>query len=215
MNSNLIAYYKDRAKEYEKIYSKPERQKALQQATQLLQDIFKGKEICEIGCGTGYWTERIAKTAKTIVATDINETMLEVAKAKSYSPAKPIFAIEDIFSITNDTRFESLFGGFIWSHIKIEELNRFLEIISNKVIPGGTVVFIDNNYVEGSSLPVTHTDKHGNTYQTRQLESGSIHKVVKNFPGKDFIMETLENRAIDIEFANLEYYWVLTYKSVK
>ncbi len=66
MNSDMVSYYKDRANEYEKIYSKPERQNDLLLAGQILQDIFHDKEVFEIACGTGYWTEKISKTAHSI-----------------------------------------------------------------------------------------------------------------------------------------------------
>ena len=81
MNSDIVSYYRDRAKEYEKIYSKPERQSDLLLAEQILKDTFAYKDVFEIACGTGYWTQKISATAKNILATDINNTVIEVAKS--------------------------------------------------------------------------------------------------------------------------------------
>jgi hypothetical protein len=53
MNSNIVSYYRHRANEYEKIYSKPERQNDLLQAAHILQDVFRDKNVFEIACGTG------------------------------------------------------------------------------------------------------------------------------------------------------------------
>ncbi|MCW3107426.1 MAG: putative methyltransferase [Segetibacter sp.] len=212
MNSDIISYYKDRAKEYETIYSKPERQGDLLLAAQLLQDIFTGKSVFEIACGTGYWTEIISKTAHSILATDINDTVIEVAKSKSYYPASVRFQIADIFAIHDLNKQESLFGGFIWSHTHLQDLNSFIAIANSHVKIGGTVVFIDNNYVEGSNLPVTETDNFGNTYQTRTLENGTVHKVIKNFPSESFIRQLLVDKVSDLNFINLQYYWILMYK---
>src|SRR5687767_9901285 len=111
MNSDLIKYYSDRAKEYEKIYSRPERQHDLPRASDMLKQIFAGKQVLEIACGTGYWTERIAKTAKSILATDINESVIEIARAKNYSPAAVSFQTIDLFALDNSIKYESLFGG--------------------------------------------------------------------------------------------------------
>jgi demethylmenaquinone methyltransferase/2-methoxy-6-polyprenyl-1,4-benzoquinol methylase len=212
MNTNLIAYYKDRAKEYEKIYLKPERQDDIKCATTLLQNIFTNKFIFEIACGTGFWTERIAQTATSVFATDINKTVLKIAKQKHYTKNNVTFKIEDIFNISIDKKYDSLFGGFIWSHIKLQELDNFLNAIHNSVIPGGTVVFMDNNFVEGSNTPITNTDEYGNTFQTRKLENGTEHLVLKNFPTKNFLQTKLMDIATNIEFVNFKYFWVLAYK---
>lgn len=214
MNTDIVSYYRDRTREYEKIYHKPERQEDLKQATDILQQIFKNKDIFEIACGTGYWTERIAKTAKTILATDINDTVIEVAKSKTYSPAQVAFQTADIFNLRHDIKYESLFGGFIWSHIKVEQLSNFLDQLHKLILKGGTAVFVDNNYVEGSNLPITGTDDMGNTFQTRQLENGSTYKVLKNFPTEKFIRQILKDKAADIDIRKLEYYWILIYKTI-
>lgn len=212
MNSDIVSYYKDRAKEYEKIYNKPERQNDLFLVEQILQAIFRDKKVFEIACGTGYWTQKISKTAHSILATDINDTVIAVAKSKKYSPATVDFKIADIFHLNETNKHESLFGGFIWSHIKLQDLNEFIDINNCLVESNGTVVFMDNNYVEGSSLPVTNTDNLGNTYQTRKLDNGTTHKVLKNFPTRNFIQELLADKVSDINFISLQYYWILKYK---
>jgi demethylmenaquinone methyltransferase/2-methoxy-6-polyprenyl-1,4-benzoquinol methylase len=214
MNTDLISYYHDRAKEYEKIYLKPERQHDLKEVTLILQNAFRGKNIHEISCGTGYWTEKIAKTAHSIVATDINETVLEIAKNKDYGITNVSFGIVDFNNYQSTTKYEGLFGGFIWSHIQIQDLKKFLNKINSFVSPGGCIAFIDNNYVEGSNHPITYTDEQGNTFQTRKLEDGSAHLVRKNFPTENFIREQLDGIAGGISFINLEYYWILIYKSI-
>ena len=86
--------------------------------------------------------------------------------------------------------------------------------MNNLVRSFGTIVFMDNNYAGGSNLPVTDKDDFGNTYQTRTLENGAIHKVLKNFPTEKFIRQLLTARATDIEFISLQYYWILKYKTI-
>ena len=51
------------------------------------------------------------------------------------------------------------------------------------------MVFFDNCYVEGSSTPLSRTDAAGNTYQSRRLDDGSTHEVLKNFPAKKALVE--------------------------
>ena len=211
MNTDIVTYYKDRAGEYEEIYFKPERQEELKRIEDILKDTFKKKTVIEIACGTGYWSERISETAKSIFATDINDSVLEVARNKGYSKNNVNFQNHDLFSFNPEERFESLFGGFIWSHIKLQELDNFFDKVNNLILPNGTIVLIDNNYVEGISTPVTDEDEFGNTYQTRTLKDGSNHLVLKNFPREDFIREKLKSKAKEISFINLKYYWILKY----
>jgi ubiquinone/menaquinone biosynthesis C-methylase UbiE len=213
MNTDLISYYKDRAHEYDNIYLKPERQDDLKNVTTLLQNIFVDKTVFEIACGTGFWTEKIAQTATSVFATDINKTVIDIAEQKQYAKNNVTLGLADIFNLSTNIKYESLFGGFIWSHIKLQDLDKFLNTINNLTLPGGTVVFIDNNFVEGSNHPIANTDQDGNTFQTRKLEDGTTHLVLKNFPTESFLRTTLTDIATDFKFINLKYYWVLTYKT--
>ncbi len=211
MNTDLVSYYKDRAKEYEKIYAKPERQKDLKAATRILQEIFTEKQVLEIACGTGFWTEKIAVTANSILATDINQSVIDIARKKDFWDKQVSFEIADIYNFPVQDKFESLFGGFIWSHILLQDLDKFLSTVNSLVSPGATVVFIDNNYVESSNHPITEIDEHGNSFQTRKLEDNTTHLVLKNFPSETFLRNKLKDISDDITFFNLPYYWILCY----
>ena len=214
MNTDLISYYKKRAKEYENIYLKPERQNDLLRAAMILQDIFTNKKIFEIACGTGYWTEKISQKALSIFATDINDAVLEIAKNKEYAKSNVTFGLADFYNCQLSEHYEGLFGGFIWSHILVQDLDSFLVKINSFVSPEGQVVFIDNNFKGGSNHPITMTDAEGNTFQIRKLEDETDHLVLKNFSTKDYILKKLEGFAKNIKFYDLEYYWILTYKTL-
>ena len=211
MNQNLVSYYSDRANEYEKVYFNPKEQQDLLKAAKVFQDLFFQKSVLEIACGTGYWTERIAQTATSIYATDINESVIEIAKAREIENIT--FAIADMYSFTSPQKFDGVFGGFIWSHILLQDLDRFIDKVKDFLKPDGIIVFIDGNLVEGTNHDIkriTKTDEQGNTYQTRKLENGTSHLVLKNFPTKDFLVEKLSSIATEINFIKLEYYWIVS-----
>ena len=215
MNKDQIQYYFDRAKEYEQIYEKPERQEDLNKLGIILKDLFFSKSVFEIACGTGYWTQIISETAESILATDINETVIEIARSKKYqSPAT--FEKADIYNLTNENeKFDSGFGGFIWSHIPKQELDVFLSGFISKISPGGLVVFVDNQYVEGSNTPIDSKDDYSNTYQIRKLSNGSNYKVMKNFPVDKDIMDIIDPIGSEVEIERLKYFWVLKFKIKK
>ena len=211
MNTNQIQYYSQRAKENEKIYTLPERQKNLSDITDFLKEKFSKKEIFEIACGTGYWTQFISETAKSIFATDINTSVLDIARSKKYScPVK--FQESDIFNLSLiDRTFNSGFAGFIWSHIHRQELPAFIVQFLSKINKGGLVVFIDNLYVEGSSTPLDQMDQFGDTYQNRKLENGDKFTVIKNYPTDSEIENLINPVGINININKLDYFWILTF----
>jgi len=217
MNDDLKSYYNERAKEYDKVYLNPDEQEDLQTATQIFQKIFSDKSVIEFACGTGYWTEQISKTAASIFATDINQSVIDIAKSRQFMN-NVTFEVADMYNLAIDQKFDTAFGGFIWSHILLQELDKFLEKISGLVIPGGILVFIDSNPVEGTlhdKKQITKTDDEGNTYQTRILDNGLPHMVLKNFPTKDFILRKLSRIATGIEYISLNHYWVVSCKLEK
>lgn len=210
MNQNLTAYYHDRAKEYDKVYETPEEQEDLLKATILFQTIFQNKSVLEIACGTGYWTEQIAKTATSIFATDINQSVIDIAAKKSYK-GNVTFEVADMNTLNTTKKFDGFFGGFIWSHIPLQNLDSSLSRINNQLTEGGDIVFIDSRQVEGKShdkTRTTRTDEYGNTFQIRQIENGTTYEVLKNFPDRDFLIDKLSPFATDIEITELEYYWI-------
>ena len=212
MNQDLTIYYKDRAKEYDKVYQIAEEQEDLLKATDLFQSIFKNKSVLEIACGTGYWTERIAKTATSVFATDINKSVVEIALRRQ-TKNNVRFNVADMYHLNTDMKYQGIFGGFIWSHILLQDLDRFLLKLKDLLTEDEILVFIDSNPVDDTihdKKRVSHTDEHGNTYQTRMLEDGTSHLVLKNFPTKEFLLNKLSVIATDINYIQLEYYWIVS-----
>ena len=208
--TDQITYYKERASEYEIVYLKPERQTDLFKIKAFLSKHFKNENVLEIACGTAYWTEIISLNAKSILATDINESVIEMAKLKDFRNSNTTYLKKDYIAFKNEKNlFDSLFAGFFWSHILVQNLAEFVEIMLNQVKSGGTLFFIDNKYVEGNSTKISRTDTLGNTFQNRKLSAGKMFEVVKNYPTKNEIEHLFKNKSCVINFFELEYYWIL------
>jgi demethylmenaquinone methyltransferase/2-methoxy-6-polyprenyl-1,4-benzoquinol methylase len=208
----MIKYYADRAKEYERVYAKPERQNDLRRLREFVESAFVGAHVLELACGTGYWTEIIARTASSVLATDINEEGLAVARARAIDPMRVTFRREDAYSLpVFSQKFTGGLAAFWWSHVPKARLSSFLSGFHQLFSPGAKIVFFDNLYVEGSSTPVSRTDTFGNTYQKRSLENGSIHEVLKNFPSESQLSRAVEGMAVEVRVELLQYYWILCY----
>ena len=209
---NLPVYYARRAGEYEKIYAKPERQPDLAGLRELLPGLFAGCDVLELACGTGYWTQILSPSAKSILATDINREVLQVARHKVYPQRNVTFQLADAYTLaTVSGRFSAGFAGFWWSHIPKQRLSDFLDCFHAKLGPGARVVFLDNNYVEGSSTRINRRDGDGNSWQKRRLEDGSEFEVLKNFPTGNELRASVRAAANDVEVIQFKYYWCLRY----
>jgi len=208
-----IRYYKLRAPSYEAIYQKPERQKDLVEIRQYISQQFSNKHLLEIACGTGYWTQILSTSARTILATDINPEVLALAKQKSYPHAKVTFQLQDIDRLAPPASpFEGLFGGFILSHISRTKWGSFFASCLAQIKVGSELLFLDNRYVEGSSTPISRSDHSGDTYQTRTLSSGEVFEVMKNFPSEEELKQILLKETTDWEWINWQHYWLLKCK---
>jgi len=212
IEASMVSYYADRAQEYERIYHKPERQVDLGRLRGFVETEFSGADVFEVACGTGYWTEVLARSAASVFATDINEEVLAVAGSKPIDSQRVTFRREDAYAPPIlARRFTGGFSGFWWSHIPKARIQIFLRGFHRVLSPGARVVFMDNVYVEGSSTPVSRTDEHGDTYQIRRLDNGSTHEVLKNFPTESELLLTVEGLVEDVRVEYLRYYWTLSY----
>jgi ubiquinone/menaquinone biosynthesis C-methylase UbiE len=209
----LIDYYAKRANEYERVYQKPERQSDLVVLKKLCAQSLKGQTVLEIACGTGYWTEAASHATKSILATDFNEEVLQIARTKKYG-CDVSFEIADAFNLVPiaDHRFTAGMAMHWWSHVRKSEIRKFLDGYHRVFSPGALLMFMDNRFVAGSSTPICRTDEEGNTYQLRRLENGTAHEVLKNFPSETEVKNILSDRAVEIRWTELPYYWFLTYR---
>src|SRR6266481_3320458 len=163
IESSMVGYYARRAREYERIFHKPERQDDLRTLRAFVERTLAGKHVLELACGTGYWTEALSRSSATVTALDINEAVLEIARAKQLGQQKVSFQRADAYSLPSfPQRFTGGMAGFWWSHIPKGRLQDFLAGFHGVFEPGSTVVFIDNAYVEGSSTPLSRVDAAGN-----------------------------------------------------
>jgi SAM-dependent methyltransferase len=211
----LAGYYADRAPEHDRVYEKSERQADLQQLRSLVCGHLAGRRVLEIACGTGYWTQFLAASAREIVATDVNEKVLAVARERLKSCPHVRFALDDAFRLAMaDGVFDAGFAGFWWSHVGRRRLPWFLDLFHARLPQGARVVFIDNRFVPGSSTPISRIDDEGNTFQRRRLDDGREYEVLKNFPSEDDLRQSLAGRAADLRCEFLDYYWCLSYAVV-
>ena len=212
MSLEMKDYYAARAKEYDKIYAKPERQQDLRAIEQWLSTKFADTEVLEVAAGTGYWTQFIAPVAKRVVALDASHETFSIAKTR-VGCAGVDWVVGDAYQMPlAGQKFDAVFAGFWFSHIPLEKLPAYVTYLNAFLKPGARVIFLDNVYVEGNSTPLSDRDAAGNTYQTRPLADGSTHKVLKNYPTELELSDLVSSFSRQFSYTTWQYYWAFDYR---
>ena len=208
----LEKYYAKRASEYEQVYEKAERQDELEWLRRRIPELFSGRTVLEVACGTGYWTQFIARSAKKVYACDINDAVLEIAREKPIDAGKVEFFKADAVALENaPAGCDAAFAGFWWSHVKKSGIERFVANLAARLEHGARVVILDNLFVGASSTPISRRDAEGNTYQQRKILSGEEYEVLKNFPTPEELRAAVAGVAHEAHLESLNYYWLLVF----
>ena len=198
MSDDMVKYYRDRAREYEQIYEwrDPRRQEEQDLLGEELRQAFRGRNVLDIGCGTGYWAERVSETAERVTGIDINETVLEIARSKTYGcPTE--FRQMDAYSMEFPPyTFTGALASFWLSHVRREDMDGWIEHMHSVLAPGAQVFIADNTYIEGVGGRLVTKDGDPNTYKLRTLNDSSQHLIVKNYFTAEELVE-LFSRHID------------------
>ncbi|MDP7977843.1 class I SAM-dependent methyltransferase [Bacillus sp. WLY-B-L8] len=211
----MKAYYSNRAKNYEEVYfrEEPIRQAELLQIEDLLKEKFIGRNVLEVACGTGYWTQYVAETAKYITAIDYSEEVLAIAKEKKLLPSKVSFVQGNAYRLNQLAKtFNGAYANFWFSHIPKENIFSFLEQFHEVLESGSIVCMVDNMYNEGIGGTLISKPNDENTYKIRLLASGQQYEIIKNYYSKEELTTIFEPFAVDLEIHMNTCFWIVTYK---
>lgn len=149
-------------------------------------DIFEkelfGKKVLEIACGTGNWTEVLAKRANEVTAIDSSSQSLYLAQTKLADYKNIKFIETDIFDSEKITsEYDLIFSADWFSHIPIELIPDFIKLVQSKLSANAQLITVDmstNEYFENEN---NYFDENGNRVSTRELPNGEQFHVIKNF----------------------------------
>jgi len=209
-DNKLENYYCNRAPEYEQIYYRdnPERRQEIDDEVIFLKELCTGKDVLDIACGTGYWTERISETAASIVASDISTEMIRQAQQKQYH-----CPVQFIRSNINQlpfalSSFDIVVLGFWFSHHPRQDYDNLFKCISRPLKPDCPIWMIENNPpAEGSVNNSHHIDIHGNNFKKRFLDNREEFVILKNYFKKDELTEIFSPYFKIERLIYKTYYW--------
>lgn len=101
-----------------------------------------GKRVLEIGCGTGIFTEFFAQSGAHILAVDISEDLLKIARSKNMPADRVEFLNKRFEECETDGGFDAIVGSSVLHHLDIDPaLKRIHELLK----PGGIMCFGEPN----------------------------------------------------------------------
>jgi SAM-dependent methyltransferase len=104
--------------------------------------IRSGMIVLELGCGTGYFTQELARCGADIVAVDVSPELLEIARANCSAP-NVRYEIQNAYELSYPgDAFDSVVGSSVLHHLEIEEA---LRQIHRVLRPAGTMFFTEPN----------------------------------------------------------------------
>ena len=212
VDRSMQQYYAGRAPYYDAVYEKPERASDLAFLKKFLAEKFEGHALLEVACGTGYWSQHLAVAARRMCAIDATPEPLEFAKARPNCESVN-FQLASAYALPQSLgKFNSAFAGLWLSHVPVERRTEFLESLHARLEPKSIVVFLDNSKVQCVEFPIVETDSLGNTYQSRKLRDGSLHRVLKNFPDRDELESMIDGKGCEPFYKELENFWLFGYE---
>ncbi|HEU5331391.1 MAG TPA: class I SAM-dependent methyltransferase [Actinocrinis sp.] len=170
-------YYRRRADEYDATaYGDVEA--ALERIARLVAQMRPSGRVLEIACGTGLWTQALARAADTVLALDAAPEAIAIARQRVRPADNVVFEAADAFAWTTGERFDVVFFSAWLSHVPDSRFEQFWRMLRGLLAEGGRVLFIDEHvderekeaYVPGADEIVQ-----------RRLENGATYRVVKNF----------------------------------
>lgn len=171
-----VDYYRSRADGYDET-AYGDLQLARSRIARIVDDLEPGGHVLEIACGTGLWTEALARVADSVTATDAAPEALALARRRVASDTVEL-QVADVFSWSTERRFDGVFFAAWLSHVPASRFAEFWGLLIHWLAPGGRVLFVDEHvdvrdkesYVAGEAEIIE-----------RRLPDGRAYRIVKNF----------------------------------
>jgi demethylmenaquinone methyltransferase/2-methoxy-6-polyprenyl-1,4-benzoquinol methylase len=208
MTTEMTRYYAERAAEYDRIYDIPGWQDGLAELRRQIAARFAGRRVLEVACGTGHWTQELARVAASVHGSDVNDETLALARARPWPRGNVTFERRDAYAPSaSGRRFDAGFAGLWLSHVDLARMAEFLDAFHSHLVPGAVVLAFDERDRPRRPLAASRVDAAGNRYEMRTLANGTRFEIVKNFLEEARLRALLGPRATGFTYSALGAFW--------
>jgi demethylmenaquinone methyltransferase/2-methoxy-6-polyprenyl-1,4-benzoquinol methylase len=182
--ADQVDYYRRRAGEYDAT-AYGDVDAARVRIARLVAEMRPTGRVLEIACGTGLWTEALARFADSVTALDAAPETVQIARERVPSAR---FEVADVFSWASSSRYDVIFFSAWLSHVPASRFEQFWQLLRGLLAEDGRVLFIDEHVDERAKeayLPGR------DEIVERRLNDGSTFRVVKNFVDPEQLVSQL------------------------
>ena len=135
--------------------------------------------VLELAGGTGWWTERLARTADRLTVVDSSPEVLALNQERVGRPDVN-YVVADLFDWQADAGYDAVFFSFWISHVPRSRFGEFWLLLHSCLTPSGRVFLIDNR---NDPKPETTTKdpyviRYDSDLHVRRLRDRSEYRVV-------------------------------------
>ncbi len=217
----MKTYYRERAAEYDEWFYRQGRYDRGAQSNALwfaevdevvkaLDDLHMTGELLELAPGTGIWTERLLNTASSITAVDASSEMVAINRARVNSE-RVEYMLADLFTWQPPRAFDGVFFGFWLSHVPLERLDAFLDMLADALRPGGKVFFVDGRRESTSTASDHQLPEEGEQLMIRKLNDGRAFEIVKNFYDPPALAERFARHGLAVTVRETPTFFLYSY----
>lgn len=216
MNNQQVAkYYALLGEALEDKYLEPDMDEDIDDMSIHLGNVLAGHTVLELGCGTGFWTEVAAESAQSVLAVDINASLVDIARERPMTEGKVTFRVADALDLPEDIgkengKITAVLVSFLWSHLNKKEQEQLLATLKKRLGKDVLMVILDDAFVEGFSETIARTDAEGTTYQILTTPEGERIEVPKSYPSDSALRKRLGTVVKEIKIERIEFFWILT-----
>jgi ubiquinone/menaquinone biosynthesis C-methylase UbiE len=215
-DETLRRYYDDQSSVYDDMYlrSDPVWRRELEAVANAMTKALSGRKVLEVACGTGFWTQIVAKFALHVVAVDVSQKMLQVARQRKPSSANVEFRHGDAYALVEvPGKFNAGLACFWFSHVPKARIDEFLGGFHRKLGKAAVVFMADNVYVPGIGGQLVRKVGFEDTFKLREGSDGLKYEVLKNYYNRDALRRLLSSKTRNLEVHEGKYFWWLKYKA--
>jgi 2-polyprenyl-3-methyl-5-hydroxy-6-metoxy-1,4-benzoquinol methylase len=217
----MMTYYRERANEYDEWFYRRGRYERGAQSNALwfaeVDEVFNTLarfdmqcELLELAPGTGIWTEHLLKTASSVTAVDASSEMIAINRARVNSD-RVEYVLADLFSWQPPRMYDGIFFGFWLSHVPLERLDSFLDMLVAALRPGGKVFFVDGRREPASTAANHQLPAEGEQLMIRKLNDGRAFEIVKNFYDPVALAGRFAHHGLDVTMQETATYFLYGY----